>query len=676
MEKSVSGNSVLKGFPGFLHGGDYNPDQWLEQPEILEEDFRLMDKAHCNAFSVGIFSWGQIEVEEGKFEFGWLDELFDRAAKYGKRLFLATPSAAKPGWMGKKYPETCLVKRDGVRLEWCARQTNCLHSPVFREGVAAVNRKLAERYADHPALAGWHISNEYGSECFCPVCREKFHAFLEERYRTLENLNRCYWSAFWGHHLTAWDQIDPCDDCIGAVRLDWRRFMTRTVADFMRMEVAAVREFSDLPATTNMMGMYLPLNYFEIAKACDFIADDCYPSWYNGRADEAASDVSMLHDMHYTMMDKPFLMMESCPGVTNWKPYMKMRRPGEFEREMLLALGHGADGTMYFQWRKGLGNCEQFHGAVVGHDGTSDTLVFRSVAEYGEKLGGIAGAAGSRKAPAGAALLFDWEARWALDFARAFGGAERKKHDETIRLHYRTLWEKNLELAVIGPEQEFDRYKLIVAPMLFLLRRETAGRLTRFVERGGTLVMTYLSGCVDENNHCFAGGNPGGPELRKLFGIWSEDIDGLEPSDSQALRYGGGCHEVCDYAELIHAEGAEVLASYERDFYAGTPAVTVNRYGKGKAVYLGARTGLDFLRKFYGDLTRECGLSPVLPGLPETVRAARRIASDGSEYFFLANMGEGEAAVRLPEPMADIWNGAAAAASVRLPPRGSAVLKR
>ena len=678
MKEQCSGNSILDGFHGFLHGGDYNPDQWLDWPEILEKDFQLMDEAHCNTFSVGIFSWGQIEVEDGKFEFGWLDELFDRAARNGKRLFLATPSAAKPAWLGQRYPETCQTNREGIRVSWRARQTNCLHSPVFRARVAAVNRKLAERYADHPALAGWHISNEYGSECFCPICRKKFSEFLQERYRTLENLNRCYWSAFWGHRLTAWDQIDPTDDCICTVRLDWRRFMTRTVAEFLRMEIDAVREFSPLPATTNMMGMFLPLNYQEIAKECDFIADDCYPSWYNGCADRSASDVCILHDLHYTMQEKPFLMMESCPGVPNWKPYVKMRRPGGFEREMLFALGHGADGAMYFQWRKGLGNCEQFHGAVVGHDGTADTRTFRSVAEFGRKLERIAEVAGSRRVPAEVALLFDWEARWALDFAvRAFGKPEVKKQDETIRLHYQALWEQNLELAVIGPEQEFDRYKIIVAPMLFLVNHETAARLIRFVEQGGTLVMTYLSAYVDENSHCFFGGNPGGPGLRRLFGIWNEDIDGLEPSDMQSIQWDTESYEVADYAELIHLEGAEALAVFEQDFYAGSPAVTVNRFGKGSAYYIAARTGMDFLRKFYRDLALENGVVPLLPDLPGSVRAARRVAADGSEFFFLANMGEEKVEISLPGPMIDIWNDAASPVkSFRLPVRGSTVLKR
>lgn len=668
--------TIIKDFPHILHGGDWNPDQWLKHyPEVIDQDFDLMDQAHCNTFSLGIFSWGQIEVEEGKFDFSWLDAIMDRCAERGKKIFLATPSASRPGWMGQRYPETGVVNKNGERAPWVSRQSACHNAPAYREGTARIDGKLAERYCSHPALAGWHVSNEYSTECHCDLCLEKFHRFLKQRYGTLENLNRCYWSAFWGHNITDWAQVHPTDSALDIARLDWKRFTTANIVDFFRMEKAAIRKFSDQPVTTNMMGTYGPLNYWEIAKECDFIGDDCYPDWYIGDVEREAARFSFLHDMHYTMLAKPFILFETCPGIPNYHKYVKLRRPNELVREMHLALGHGCDGTMYFQWRKGRGNCEKIHGAVVGHDGTNQSLVFKTVADYGAHLENIAEITDSRRSPA-AAVLFEWESLWALDSTNGFGGNEVKQYEKTVVQHYRALWKHNADLAVINSDCDFGKYKLIVAPMLFLLKNGVSERLKEFVRNGGTLAMTYLSAYVDEHNACFFGGNPGGPDLRELFGIWSEDIDGLEPQVRQTFDFNGKRYDAVDYAEFLHAEGAEVLAAYNSEFYAGSPAITSKCYGKGKAVYIGVRTELDFLTEFYGTLLNECGISPVLANVPESLSVSRRIGTDGSEYYFILNLTPGKQIFRLPFPLEDIWNKTGEITKLTLPPSGSTVLKR
>lgn len=669
--------TIIRDYPCLLHGGDYNPDQWLDRPDIIDQDFVLMDEAGCNTFSVAIFSWGQLEIGENVFDFGWLDDIFERAERGGKKLFLATPSGARPGWMGEHYPETNVVEANDPsqsRRPWSGRQTHCLSSEYFRGKVCNINRKLAERYGKHPALAGWHVSNEYSTECYCPRCLGRYHQFLKDRYHTLDNLNHHYWSSFWGHRLTSWSQIDPRDNAVNIAVLDWRRFVSAQIVEFFEMEIAAVREYSDLPVTTNMMGLYGIVDYWKLAKPCDFIADDCYPTWYPGITEEVAANFAALHDMHYAMKKKPFLVMESCPGIPQYKPYVRLRRPHEFQREMLLALGHGADGTMYFQWRKGRGNLEQHHGAVVGHDGTNQTMMFKAVADYGAHLGRIDEIVDARRTPQ-IAVILDWENRWALDLVSGFGGAKVLNYDNTVFQNYQALWSKNYQLTVLDGDQDFADCNMAVAPMLYLLKDGMAERIEAFVAAGGTFVMTYLSGCVDQSNRCFLGGNPGGPLLRKVFGIWSEDIDGLTPQTHQQIRWQHTCYDVADYAEVIHAGEAEVLATYVNEFYAGTPAVTVNRYGKGRAIYIGARPGLDFLTAFYDSLAGAAGCQRLLPLLPEPLRVSRRVAGDGSEYYFILNMAETEVTFSLPGPMTDLWSGAGQCRQITLPAAGSVVLK-
>ncbi len=670
--------SIFRNFPHILHGGDYNPDQWLDYPDVIDRDFVLMDKAHCNTFSVGIFSWSQYEPEEGKFNFAWMDDLFERCAKHGKKLLLATPSGGRPAWLGTRYPETCRVLPDGRREEWRGRHNHCWTSPVMREKLSVIIGKLAERYAGHPALAGWHVSNEYNGECRCPLCLKKFQEFLKDRYFSLENLNRAYWSGFWSHGFSDWDQISLNDGALDLIHVDWLRFNTRQLCDFMAFEIGEVRKKSDAPVTTNMMGWFPGVDYWRVAGLCDFIADDCYPTWYNGETEHTAARFAALHDMHYTMGDKPFVMMESCPGIPNYKPYCKIRRPNEFQREMLLALGHGAEGTMYFQWRKGLGNCEKFHGAVVGHDDRDDTLVFQRVADYGARLEHMAEICGSRIHPK-VGVLFDWESNWCLANCKGFGGSSAQQPEETVLKHYQALWSHNVPLAVPESLSDFSRYSLLVAPMLFMLKPGVAERMAEFVRAGGTLVMTYLSGYVDENNLCFRGGFPGGV-LRGLFGIRNEDIDIFEPSTEVSILLNGfsfaGKTEfpVSKRCEYIHPEGAEVLAVYHNVFYAGHPALTVNRFGKGKAVYLAAEMGEDFLHDFYGKILSEAGIRPVLPNLPPAVRASKRF-HDRFAYYFLLNMTDREQKVSLPRKMEDLWNGGRAVTEVMLPSSGGTVLK-
>ena len=673
---------LIRDFPSLLHGGDYNPDQWLRAPEAIDDDFRLMDEAGCNTFSVGVFAWSALEPEDGKFNFSWLDDIFTRAEKGGKKLLLATPSGARPAWLGCGHPETCRVDAGGRRVPWGRRHNHCWTSPAMREKTARVNSRLAERYARRPALAGWHIGNEYYGECFCDLCLAAFARWLESKYRTLDALNQAYWSAFWSHTATAWNQFDPGDTALDAMRLDWKRFVSWQAVDFMKMEIAAVREFSDAPATTNMMGLYPGIDYWRMAGACDFIADDCYPAWSHDpdETERVAARYSLIHDMHFTMLDKPFLVMESCPGVPQWR-IPRMRRPGEFEREMLLALGHGADGTMYFQWRKGRGGFEKVHGAVVGHDGGSDAPTFRSVAEYGKKLAAVSEIIDSRPRPE-AAVVIDWESNWALDVASGYGDDAFRRVRETQVEHYQALWRRNVPLAVIESLCDFTPYRLVAAPMLYMLKPGVAERLAAYVEQGGVLLLTYLSAYVDENNQCRADGNPGGLALQKLFGIVVEDIDGLDANMAQTLRLirplspGGALdHAVNGYAEALRATDADVWATFGADMHAGRPALAVRRSGKGAAWYLAARTGVDFLTELYGRLLADAGAAPVLPGLPRGIHAALRHGADGSKYYFLCNLTREEQTVRLPDMMRDLWNGGGKSKTAVLAPNAAALLK-
>lgn len=233
-------------FPHFVHGGDYNPEQWIDTPDIWQEDMRLAKLAHCNTMSIGIFSWTSLEPEEGQFDFSWLDQVMDMLAKNDMHAVLATPSGARPAWLSAKYPEVLRVSANRVRNLHGGRHNHCFTSPVYREKIRIMNTHLAQRYANHKSLLLWHISNEYSGDCHCDLCQAAFRDWLRERYHdNLRALNQAWYTRFWSHTYTDWSQIEsPAshgEQSLHGLNLDWKRFTTDQTCDFIRNEIAPMR---------------------------------------------------------------------------------------------------------------------------------------------------------------------------------------------------------------------------------------------------------------------------------------------------------------------------------------------------------------------------------------------------------------------------------------------------
>jgi beta-galactosidase len=679
---------IIPGYPHILHGGDWNPDQWRDEPGVLEQDFALMEKAGCNTFSIGIFAWAALEPEEGRFEFGWLDEVMSGLAKRGFHAFLATPSGAKPRWMSEKYEEVRRRNAQGVRELHGSRHNHCFSSPVYREKVRIINTKLAERYKGHAALAGWHISNEYSGGCYCDYCLAAFRAWLKTRYADLAALNRAYWAAFWAQKFQSWEQVDPRESPMDGLNLDWDRFVTHQTVDFMKNEIAPLKAATPaLPVTTNMMGFFAGLDYWRFTAISDRMSWDSYP---RQREWPQVVGVAMTHDLYRTMKGGlPFILMESTPSNTNWQTTPSLKKPGQHRQEMLIAIGHGADTAMYFQWRKSRGAFEKMHGAVVDHEGSERTRVFQDVAEVGALFHKLDDVVGTTARPE-VALVNDWESRWALTHTqgprRAGDGSSRfdKEYVPTLTDHYRPFWKLGISVDVIESLSDLGPYRLLVAPMLFMLKPGVAARLKAFVERGGTLVLTYLSATVNETNLVFRGGLPG-DGLRQVAGVWAEEIDSLEADPPQRIVAAPGNalgltgeHPVREYCERVHPEGATVLATYKTDFYAGMPALTVNRFGAGRVYYLAARPASD---SFHDGLVRglvaELKLARNLDvALPEGVTVQKR-SGGGKTFLFVHNCTGQEQVLALGAiRLVDVIDGSVLAGRITLPAFASRVVTR
>lgn len=634
-----------------LHGGDYNPEQWLDRPDILAQDIELMKKAHVNTVTLGVFSWSVLEPEEGVFKLDWLADIIHNLYANGIRTILATPSAARPAWLAHKYPEVRRVRADRVRELYNRRQNYCYTSPIYREKVRIIDQKLAQRFGDDPAVILWHISNEMGGDCHCALCQAEFRRWLQARYGTLAALNKAWNARFWSHDYTEWEQIEsPApqgENAVQALALDWKRFVSDRHIDFLKFERDTVKEIApNAKFTVNMMYRFDGIDYFKMAKEIDVASWDNYPTWHkpSETVEETALDTAMMHDLFYSMKDKPFLLMESSPGFTNWQPVSKQKKPGIAELAALQTVAHGADSVLYFQWRASRGAEEKLHGAVIGHDGREDARSFTETAQVGQELEVLAEITAVKREKQ-AAIVHDWQNKWALEGSCGPRNAGMGYWDE-LKRHYNALAREGIAVEFVDQNADLTGYGLVVVPMLYLLTDAFAKKLCAFAQSGGTVIATYWSGVVDESDLCRLGDTPYG--LTELLGLRRTEIDGMYDGETRRCVPSAGCtlpaaqaSTLCEVAVLDEKDPAEPLSLYDEDYFAGHPAAAVHRYGKGRAYYLASRFDEAFYRAFYHDAAKEIGLSPAWPeALPGGVLAVRR-----GSFVFVQNCTEQPATV-------------------------------
>ena len=668
-----------------LHGGDYNPDQWLDYPDILKDDLRLMKLANVNTMTVGIFAWSALEPTEGNYNFEWLDKIIDDVYNQGGRVILATPSGARPAWLSEKYPEVLRTNDRREKMLHGGRHNHCFSSPIYREKTQKMNYKLAERYGNHPALIMWHVSNEYSGDCHCELCQENFRDWLKNKYKTIENVNKAWWGPFWSHTYTDWSQIESPssigENAVHGLNLDWKRFVTDQNIDFYENQAKPLRELTpNVPITTNFMAdtddliPFQSLNYEKFSKHVDILSWDCYPAWHNDweTTKDLATKVGFINDLYRSLKQQPFLIMECTPSGVNWHNVNKAKRPGMHTLASMQLLAHGSDSVLYFQWRKSRGSSEKFHGAVVDHDNSEENRVFKEVSQVGEILDKIKEIKGSMK-QSKVAIIYDWENDWALKDAQGFG-KESRRYPQTLQSHYKYFWDKNISVDVVTPQQDLSKYSLVVAPMMYMMTEETMDRFRDYVKNGGVLVGSYLSGLVNETDLTYLGGWP--KTLQEIYGIDVKEIDTLYPKDRNSIKFGNESFEVVDYCTIIEAKEAEVLAKYEEDFYKNTPAITKNNLEKGKAYFIGARTNQEFLSKFYDKIVKDLDINEVEDFISECGISIQIRENEDAKYYFVMNFTEEEKNIEIKGSYIDLILGKEAEILNIMKPYGVYVLKK
>jgi beta-galactosidase len=677
---------ISRKFPKIMFGGDYNPEQY--PLDIWDEDMRLFQLGGIDIATLNVFSWSLNQPDEETFEFEWLDEAMNKLHENGVHVCMGTSTAAHPAWMARKYPDILTVTSDGKKRKYGRRHNSCPNSPTFRHYAGLMARKLAERYKHHPALLLWHVNNEIGNRCFCDNCEKAFREWLKTRYGTLEQLNDAWYTRFWGHTFYEWEEIvlpsglseglaggNSDQTAFQGITLDFFRFNSDSWLDCYLIEYNAIKQvIPDAIVTTNFQGngTYKPLDYFKWAPHLDIAALDIYTENHTPE-----SYMALRYDlMRGLKHGAPFMLMEQSPGVINWKSVNPTKRPGVMRLRSYQAVARGAESVMFFQLRRSLGAYEKFHGAVIDHAGHEHTRVFRECAELGKELQQLGDLLLDSRITSKVAILFDWDNWWAVELGG--GPSVYIKYLDQIQSYYDAFYDNHIQVDLIQIDSDLTSYDLLVAPLLYMLKPGYAEKLERFVQNGGTFVTTFYSGIADINDKVIAGGYPG--ELRKLLGIWVEEIDAMFPDQSnrmvmqQELGQLQGTYECRVACEVVHLEGAESVAAFGSDYYRGSPALTRNRFGKGEAWYAATDPDRDFKQQWIKELCESKGIHPLVDA-PQGVEVTHRV-KDGIGYTFVMNHCDYVQTLHVEgDQQMDLLSGMSVQGDIELPPKHVMILK-
>ena len=675
-------------------GADYYPEQWVypyggsaDNPEATwERDAELMLSAGLNVVRMGEFTWGLCETEDGKYDFGWLNRVMDILGKAGIKIVLATPTAAPPIWLTRQHPEILPIDEKGLTKHEGTRRAVCLNSDVYWEYSRRIVERMAKELGQHPHLIAWQIDNSLGGNfteaAFNEDTRRDWHSWLEAKYETVERLNELMGLRHWGQIVRHWNEVpmpmSAPTEHNPALVLDWRRFCSDTIVQFVKMQADLIHKISpNCPVTTNLRPLLHRFDHFDLAEVIDFVSIES-TAVLKARASELACEIDMLRSLKKTGVRMPddsegFWVMEHKAGNVSWQDVNSLVRPGVLRMFTYQLISRGANAIVFFRWRQPRFGTEKFHGAVLPHNARTDSRVFKEVSQLGEELKLLAPVIGGTRVQADVCILYSHDNEWTLQQANQPNKYFNLR--DHIQLFYSALHDRNIAVDFARPVEDLSRYKLIFAPSLHLLSGGEADRLKLYVQNGGSLVGTFNSGLVDEHSMAPDSGYP--HDLTDLFGLEVLEFDQLPPGEENHLVFKGAfptshLHPARVWCDIIEAKDCQVLATYAKDFYAGRPAMTMNTFGLGKAIYIGTQSH----QHFYGDLVlwlrQLCNLHPLLK-VPENVEVSMR-RKEGTEVFFLLNHQNSPVRIQFYKPMHDFLTGNSFSGNYDLQPHGVLVL--
>ena len=655
-------------------GVDYYPEQCEES--CWPVDVELMAGAGISIVRLGEFAWSRMEPVEGRFEFGWLDRVLGLLHKAGIQAVLGTPTSTPPAWLHARYPEIYPADQRKYRLGFGTREQRCLNNPEMRTYGRRIVTAMAQHYAGHPAVVGWQTDNEFSANlCYCPVCAEKFRAWLREKYGSLEAVNAAWGAVFWSQEYTEWSQIPlpwqvKCGDHHNpSLQMEFRRFQSQTTVEFQQEQIDIIRKHAPNHFIThNMMGVHNAMDYYDLGRDLDFVSWDNYPINPWG---EDPFGSPLAGDVMRGIKQKNFWVMEQQNGITGWNT-MGRRPTGEWLRcAAWQTVAHGADAVVFFRWRTSCHGTEQYWHGVLNHDGQPRRR-YREVAEFCSEMHALSEALDGTAPCSEVAIVNSYEQHFGMDIQPQADGL--KIWDQVGR-YYRALKKNGLNVDVVPTSVDLSLYKLVIAPGWYILTDEDAARFTEYVRQGGTLILGARTGVKDEVNACRA--EPLPSLLRKVAGVEVDDYDPLGKKENTIrtvcqtatnCNVNGREYAVSVWADALLLKGAEAVAHYVDSIYAGEPAISKHTFGSGTAYYFGTFGEPALYDDLLAQILDDVGIRDRTQ-LPEGVDVNWR-ERDGARYLFLLNFNDSARTVAVPDGLTTMVGNAPAGGAVTLPAYG------
>lgn len=675
-------------------GVDYYPEQWVfpyagtaDNPEgAWERDAELMFKAGINVVRIGEFSWGLCEPEEDRYDFLWLRRVMDIMAQHDIKVVLGTPTAAPPIWLAKKHPEILPIDEYGRVKHEGTRRAVCFNNDTFWNTSKRLVENMAQALGDHPQLIAWQIDNGLGGHqtewSFNEDSRLEWQNWLKLKYETVGRLNDQLGLRCWGQIVSSFDDV-PMPMYAPAMHnpallLDWNRFCSDAIIAFARMQADVLHEICpDHPVTVNLRALTRKFDHFDMANVVDFVSIESNAA-IKTKSTELACDIDILRSLKKSDIKTPdgdcgFWVIEQKAGQVNWQDVNSLVRPGVIRLFTYQLISRGASGVFYYHWRQPRIGNDKFFGAVLPHHLEENTRIFKEISQIGEELKLLAPAIKDTKVVADACILYTHDNDWVLQ--QPMQPNKFFNLREHIQLIYNALHDRNISVDFARPTEDLSQYKIVFAPSLHLLADGEADRLKLYVQNGGTLVGTFNTGLVNE--HCIVPDTGYPNDMIDMFGLEVLEFDPISPGEENHLTFKGAfptshLHPARLWCDIIEPKGCQILATYAKDFYAGRPAVTMNNFGLGKAIYIGTMSHQHFYNDLVSWLRQMCGLQPLLK-VPENIEVSMR-QKEGIRVFFLLNHQNSPVRIQFYKPMHDFLTGNTFSGNYDLPPHGVLVL--
>jgi len=659
----------IPGQNAILMGVAWYPEQWPEPR--WEDDLRLMEAADVKVVRIAEFAWSRMEPSEGKYDLDWLERAVNLAAKHHIVSVLGTPTATPPAWLTQKYPDTLRVEPNGQRVTHGNRAHASVSSPRYREFCRRIAEQMARRFGHNPNVVGWQIDNEYGYALmsYDDITRQRFQDWLKAKYKTLDSLNTHWTTAYWSQTYDNWSEIPiPVGGHNPGLMLEWKRFVGHEWTDYQQNEIDVIRKNAESRQfiTGNFMGFFDGFDHYEITAPLTFASWDDYVG--SGHVDPAFNGLS--HDLTRGFKRENFWVMETQPGAVNWHSVNNFLNRGEARAMAWQAIGHGADDVNYWQWRSALNGQEQYHGVLVGADGTPVPF-YDEVSTTAQEFAKVESSFRGTVPVSDVALLYSYDSHWAIQFQK-----HNQNYDDigVLKNYYRALRQLSQSVDVISAYAPLSGYKLVVAPNLNVLPKDLADHLLEYARNGGNLVLGPRSGMKDEYNALLPQRQPG--YFADPLGARVEQFYALEKDVPVPVSGAWGSGTASIWAEQLKttAPDAEVLLKYGKSngWLDDQPAAVTRAFGKGRITYIGAVLDDKLTAVAAEWMVQKSGVKAVFGPVPDGVEVSRRTGG-GKQVFILINYAPDSRTVTLPHSMKLLLDGKESD-KVELPQYGVEVL--